>query len=104
MAPATSTGSRKRARLAMGQPSTSGPSSEAPSVTGRNKTESNRALVRDKELCVVTGTSCPQVCHIVPFSWTESQKNYNFVGGAIFGPFNVLWNTNDLPREAWMAL
>ncbi|KAM4060443.1 HNH endonuclease [Hirsutella rhossiliensis] len=117
MAPATSSLSdstsprpRKRARSGSNLRWTSRPGSGAPldpsqlQARARSRAERQRAFVRDKGLCVITGTSYPQVCHIVPFSWTESQKNCDILKEVILIPKDVIWNDDDLPSEAWTAL
>ncbi|KAK2012553.1 hypothetical protein LZ32DRAFT_691863 [Colletotrichum eremochloae] len=43
-------------------------------VYKRDKSEVSFTLRRDKELCVITGTLHPQVCHIFPFSSLNHQE------------------------------
>ncbi|KAK1970237.1 hypothetical protein LY78DRAFT_677907 [Colletotrichum sublineola] len=43
-------------------------------VYQRDKSEVSFTLRRDKELCVITGTLHPQVCHIFPFSSLNHQE------------------------------
>ncbi|KAJ3525456.1 hypothetical protein NM208_g11633 [Fusarium decemcellulare] len=41
----------------------------------RNPTEKGKCLSRDEFECIVTKTLYPQVCHIVPFSWNNTESN-----------------------------
>ncbi|KAF5631687.1 hypothetical protein F52700_6607 [Fusarium sp. NRRL 52700] len=59
----------------------------APSPTGILSTRSQRSQVQqtqttineckrlDQHRCIVTGLADPQVCHIVPFAWNQSQEH-----------------------------
>lgn len=49
-------------------PSTNVSSVEPP----RNNSESMKCRQRDGHRCIITKTDCPQVCHVVPFSWSGS--------------------------------
>ena len=40
-----------------------------------NVGERNKCLKRHGDRCIVTGSPFPEVCHIVPFSWTSSHDN-----------------------------
>ncbi|RSL69183.1 hypothetical protein CEP54_002459 [Fusarium duplospermum] len=46
-----------------------------PKSKGRNQAQAKNCRTRDKSACVLMGTSDPQVCHIVPFSWNNNYEN-----------------------------
>ncbi|KND89952.1 hypothetical protein TOPH_05367, partial [Tolypocladium ophioglossoides CBS 100239] len=41
-------------------------------IIRRNQVEVKQCRLRDGGLCIVTGTGCPSVCHIVPFTWNHT--------------------------------
>ncbi|RSL91711.1 hypothetical protein CDV31_015398 [Fusarium ambrosium] len=41
----------------------------------RNSSAVSACKKRDNNTCVLTGTSDPEVCHIIPFSWNSTQLN-----------------------------
>lgn len=99
----TSSGSRKRPRSHSSRPLSPGHAGRTTSSTDksrpRNSIERHCALRRDGEVCVITGTSSPQVCHIVPFSWTENKKNCGIVQSAMYDHGDLLWQRESMPAE-----
>lgn len=69
-----------------------------------NATQRDDALERDNHQCIITGTSRPHVCHIVPFSRTESQNDCDTMGLLMMEPIELFWNEDNLPMDAWEAL
>lgn len=41
----------------------------------RNKAESEKCKTRDSFLCTVTGGDGPEACHIIPFTWNETEAH-----------------------------
>ncbi|RDA85906.1 hypothetical protein CP532_2727 [Ophiocordyceps camponoti-leonardi (nom. inval.)] len=54
-------------------------SAAARTPKGRDKSESAKARRRDGDVCIVTGATLPDVCHIVPFSWTSCDFHRDFI-------------------------
>ncbi|GAB0139205.1 hypothetical protein EsDP_00007418 [Epichloe bromicola] len=50
----------------------------------RNKSELMKCQQRDGHRCIITKTDCPEVCHVIPFSWSGSGKNYAEVMSKLF--------------------
>lgn len=59
----------------------------------RNRDTVKRCKERDGHVCVLTGTSDPEVCHIVPFSWNDGRANI-LKTQCVFGASEMLMGTN----------
>ncbi|RDA85905.1 hypothetical protein CP532_2725, partial [Ophiocordyceps camponoti-leonardi (nom. inval.)] len=66
---------------------------------GRNEPERQNVLTRDYNTCIITGAEHPEVCHIVPFSWTSSTKNRDTVQRVLLQAQNLILPADVLPRE-----
>ncbi|GAB0146905.1 hypothetical protein EsHS_00007290 [Epichloe bromicola] len=46
----------------------------------RKQSEKAKCVQRDGSRCIVTKTDCPQVCHVLPFSWSGSDRGKIMAG------------------------
>ncbi|RCI10340.1 hypothetical protein L249_4345, partial [Ophiocordyceps polyrhachis-furcata BCC 54312] len=70
----------------------------------RSQMEKNNVLRRDGDACVVTGAPFPDVCHILPFSWSKSRYNcYKVQGELIY--HEHLWGDGNFSAEVrnWLT-
>ncbi|KPM44455.1 hypothetical protein AK830_g2138 [Neonectria ditissima] len=57
---------------------------------GRRTSEKDKCRMRDGNVCVVTGTQNPEVCHIVPFKWNDTQQAIRITDYVLFPTAVVL--------------
>ncbi|KJZ72685.1 hypothetical protein HIM_07877 [Hirsutella minnesotensis 3608] len=63
----------------------------------RNQEQAGRCRLRDNNKCILTGQHDPDVCHIVPFSWTETTSNSVMMREYLNWPTNFLFTQGEAP-------
>ncbi|KAF4509286.1 hypothetical protein G6O67_005555 [Ophiocordyceps sinensis] len=77
---------------------------ETPVRVSRNARERLECLARDGGRCLITQVDNPEVCHIVPYSWTADEGNRIAVERALARPADILFPSTAIHAPAMQEL